>query len=188
MLEALTEYKGIIKVNGKQYDNIESAETALKAFSGKICIKLCPKAKNANKSESERSTNTIQAVDAKEVYKITVKQYMTRKATPEFDFMAKWNNDNPMPLRIMRGTIEKETRGMVYMKLHGFGERTVTCMCCGKELKNPVSRFYGIGPVCMGKVGIVADIEDISTITEKLEEIEWEGWIIRSAITEQIEL
>ena len=74
------------------------------------------------------------------------------------------------------------------MKLHGFGERTVTCMCCGKELKNPVSRFYGIGPICMGKVGIVADIEDISTITEKLEEIEREGWIIKSAITEQIEL
>lgn len=189
MLEALTDYTGIIEVNGKQYDNIESAETALKAFSGKICIKLCPKAKNINKSELERSTNTIQAVDAKEVYKITVKQYMTRKATPEFDFMAKWNNDNPMPMRTMIGWIEKETPGMVYMHLKGKAtDQEVTCMRCGRTLTNPISKKYGIGPECMGKIGFLGDIEDVDSAKEKIAEIEWSGWIIKSAITEQTEL
>ena len=110
---------------------------------------------------------------------------MTQKATPDFDFMAKWNNDNPMPLRTMIGTAEKETRGMIYMKLHGFAKPTITCACCGKELTNPISRHYGIGPICLSKLGIARDIEDVSGISEELVNITWEGWIIKSAIIEQ---
>ncbi len=113
---------------------------------------------------------------------------MTRKASPDFDFMAKWNNDNPMPLRTMQGTIEKETRGMVYMHLHGVGLKEIRCLRCGKELTHPVSRLYGIGPECIKKVGIVADIEDVDSIKEQLENVEWTGWIIKSAITEQEEV
>lgn len=182
MLEALKDYKGEIEVNGEKFDNVERAESLLKTISGPICIKLCPNVKNANTGESRANMNKI---DDATQYRITVKAYMTKEASPEFDFMAKWNDNNPMPLRTMQGTIEKETRGMIYMKLHGFGERTVTCMCCGKELKNPISRHYGIGPICMSKVGIIADIEDVENIKEELAKIEWSGWIIKSAITEQ---
>lgn len=121
-------------------------------------------------------------------YRITVKRYMTRKASPGFDFMAKMNEDVPMPLVTMVGKKIKETKGLVYMQLHGFGEATITCMCCGKELTNPISRHYGIGPVCMSKVGIVADIEDVDTIKEKLAELTWTGWIIKSAIIEEVEI
>ena len=42
--------------------------------------------------------------------RITVKSYMTQKSTPTFDFMSKWNNDTPMPLRVMYGTKLEETR------------------------------------------------------------------------------
>lgn len=121
-------------------------------------------------------------------YKITVKAYMTRKSSPDFDFMAKWNNDKPMPLRTMEGYIEKETRGMVYMHLKGLAIPTINCLCCGKELTHPVSRFYGIGPVCLSKIGIAADIDDVESIKEQLVNVEWEGWVIKSAIVEQEEV
>ena len=41
-------------------------------------------------------------------------------------------------------------------------------MCCGKELTNPISRHYGIGPVCLSKMGISRDIEDVAGIKEDL--------------------
>ena len=91
----------------------------------------------------------------------------------------------PMPLRTMTGWVEKETRGMVYMHLHGVGEPVIRCLRCGKTLSNPISRHYGIGPECMSKLGIVADIEDVDTIKKQLVDVTWEGWIIKSAITEE---
>lgn len=166
MLSLLQNYKGNIEVDGLLEQD--------KPFH--IILKS-----NIAKQQAEKSEDLQE-------YKITVKSYMTKPANPGFDFMAQWNNDNPMPLRTMTGYIEKETRGMVYMHLHGEGLETVTCMCCGKELKNPISRHYGIGPVCMSKVGIVADIEDVDTIKEKLAELTWTGWIIKSAIIEEVEI
>ena len=84
--------------------------------------------------------------------RITVKSYMTQKSTPTFDFMSKWNNDIPMPLRVMYGTKIEETRGMVKMQLHGdilANEGPVdVCMKCGKLITNKVSRYFGMGPVC----------------------------------------
>lgn len=127
------------------------------------------------------------------IYKIEVKKYMLKKATPEFDFMAKWNNDNPMPLKIMVGTVEKETRGMVYMKLHGdiLSEKTFRCIKCGKPLTNPVSQYFGIGPECGGHNYVNPfDTEEqlkaaVADYKVKLNNITWEGWIIKSAITNQ---
>lgn len=127
------------------------------------------------------------------MYKITVKKYMTQKATPEFDFMAKWNNDIPMPLRTMVGTVEKETRGMVYMKLHGdiYAEKICTCMKCGRPLTNPVSQFFGIGPECGGHnyVNPFNSEEElkeaVSAYKKQLINTTWEGWVIKSAILEQ---
>lgn len=159
----------------------DTAVVDFKTLSTDSHIKLFAKRKNANKTQIEAVNDTVE-------YCITVKKYMTEKASAGFDFMAKWNNDNPMPMRIMQGTIEKETRGMVYMKLHGLAKPTITCRCCGKELTNPISRHYGIGPICLGKIGITRDIDDIENIKEELVNINWEGWIIKSAITKKEEV
>lgn len=181
MLTMLRNWKGRVEVNGTVYDSI--SEISPTVFNnGQINIKLLPL-----QEKVRTDSGSEEICDNREV-RITVKQYMTRKASPEFDFMAKWNNDNPMPLRTMQGYIEKQTRGMVYMHLHGTGLQEVNCMRCGKRLTHPVSRHYGIGPECMQKVGIVADIEDVESIKEQLVKVEWQGWIIKSAITEQEEV
>ena len=176
MLTLLKDWQGTIEINGKEYTD---ARTAVKPSGGPVRIFLRPQ---QSTRQNAGSSTDISSVQAEGTVKITVKPYMTRPATPEFDFMAKWNNNVPMPIRTMIGTVEKETRGMVYMKLHGYGERTVNCLCCGKELTNKISRAYGIGPVCLSKMGITRDIEDVAGITEDLAKLEWEGWVIKSAI------
>ena len=130
------------------------------------------------------------------MYKITVKQYMTKPATPEFNFMAQWNNDNPMPLRTMVGDIIQETRGMYFMRLHGdITEKiTRTCMKCGRELTNPVSQYFGIGPECGGHNYVnpfnsEEELEKaVEAYREELNKTVWTGWVIKSAITEFIDL
>ena len=169
--ELLKDWKGEILID-------DNAVVDFKTLSTDSHIKLLAKRKNANKAKIEAVNDVVE-------YEIEVKKYMTEKASAGFDFMQKWNNDNPMPMRIMQGTIEKETRGMVYMKLHGLAKPTITCRCCGKELTNPISRHYGIGPICLSKIGIARDINDIENIKEELVNISWEGWIIKSAITEK---
>lgn len=122
--------------------------------------------------------------------KIKVKSYMTKKATPEFDFMEKWNNNNPMPLRIMVGEKIKETPGMVYMKLHGdiTSTQTQVCMKCGRPITNNVSKYFGMGPECGGHsyVNPFNSEEELKEAVEAyrrtLNQITWEGWIIKSAI------
>lgn len=175
MLTMMKNWKGAVEIDSTQYNNIEEATNDFKRNSENIHIKLLSANKSAKKSVVDVSEDVSE-------YEITVKQYMTKKATADFDFMAKFNNDNPMPMRVMQGTVEKETRGMVYMKLHGLARPTITCFCCGKELTNPISRHYGIGPVCLSKLGIVREIDDVDGISEELVNIEWEGWIIKSSI------
>lgn len=124
-------------------------------------------------------------------YKITVKKYMTEPATANFDFQDKWNNGIPMPMCIMQGEVLKETRGMYCMALGGQIERNATyCMCCGRQLANPISKLYGIGPECSAKLGLMI-VESEEEAKEKLKYIEgqvsnitWEGWVIKSAIKE----
>ena len=124
--------------------------------------------------------------------RITVKSYMTQKATPLFDFMEKWNNNIPMPLRTMYGIKIDETKGMVKMQLHGDlieseGPMEV-CMKCGKKITNPISRYFGMGPVC-GQHNYVNPFESeeelkaaIAEYRETLRNVTWTGWIIKSAI------
>ena len=127
-------------------------------------------------------------------YKIHVKQYMTQPASGSFDFQDKWNNGNPMPLRVMTGVVKKETRGMFYMTLHGKAEETSTCLVCGKVLKNPISRLYGVGPECSEKIGLIRleseeeAKEKLTIIEDQMQDIEWEGWVIKSAIKEWKEI
>lgn len=185
MITMLDKWQGAVEVDGQTYDSMQSFRSVGKQFNGEWHIKLLPKSVKAvqgggSVSESEDKTE----------YRITVKAYMTKPTEPgsSFDFMQKWNNNKPMPLRTMVGTIEKETRGMYFMNLHGQGLEEICCLRCGRRLTHPVSRHYGIGPECMSKLGIIANIEDVDEIKEKLVDIKWTGWVIKSAITEQEEV
>lgn len=182
MIALLKDWKGEVEVNDERYED-GSKLAGFKPASGQIHIKLYSANKNACKSVVDRLQDELQ-------YRITVKRYMTEKSSAGFDFMAKFNNDNPMPLRTMIGTIEKETRGMVYMKLHGQAEPVIKCMRCGRTLTNPISMKYGIGPECITKVPFIMDLDinDVDGIKKKLVDVKWEGWIIKSAITEKEEV
>ena len=193
MLSMFKDWKGSIEINGVLYDSIQDAlKIDSKTFSDSMRIVLHSASKNASQRATVRSADASDAVQ----YRITVKQYMTKKSSPEFDFMLKWNNDNPMPLRTMIGTVEKETRGMVYMKLHGdiYAEKICTCMKCGRQLTNPVSQYFGIGPECGNHnyVNPFSSQEElkmaVSAYRKQLQNIQWEGWIIKSAITEKEEI
>ena len=187
MLTMLKDYKGTIEINGEKYDSVKDAIKRFKSDSDTITIKLSSNNQSCVKS-------SVRALKEHTEKKITVKQYMTRKATDEFNFMKQWNDDNPMPLRTMIGTVEKETRGMVYMKLHGdiTEERTLHCLKCGRPITNPVSQYFGMGPECGGHNYInpfysKEELENaVKDYREKvLKNITWEGWIIKSAIVSE---
>ena len=189
MVTMLSNWNGTVEVNGTCYDSIQDAKNVLNSLVGDVHLIL-----HSKKSEATKKTE-VKDVSSDEV-RITVKQYMTKQATPEFDFMAKWNNDIPMPFRTMTGVKVKETRGMVYMKLHGdiWAEQIDVCMCCGRALTNPVSRYFGIGPECGGHNYINPFDSDeelkkaVGEYRQKLINVTWEGWIIKSAITKEEEV
>lgn len=186
MLNFLKDYEGKIIYLGKEY----TYDELIKVFDeskGTIDIFLKPDKKDAKTADLGAN---------KPMYRITVKSYMTKKATPDFDFMSKWNNNIPMPLCIMTGTIEKETRGMVYMKLHGemYAEKMTVCMRCGRPLTNPVSQYFGIGPEC-GNHNYVNPFDSeeelraaVDNYKKELLNITWEGWVVKSAILEKVEV
>ena len=184
MLSMIKGWKGPVEVNGQRYDNIGTFISGNNALSGKISIKLCASTETAPIARNNPGVGQDNIPENEKTYRLTVKTYMTKPSEPGFDFMAKWNNDNPMPMVTMIGTVEKETRGMVYMKLKGVGEKTCHCLRCGRKLDNPISKHYGIGPECMSKLGLVREITDVEGIKQDLQEITWEGWIIKSAIKE----
>lgn len=185
MLSMLKDWQGKVEINDKEYEDIQSATIENKALSGQVHIKLYS---NSFISKFHKDTKRQEEINEDIEHRFTVKAYMTKPATLEFDFMAKWNDNNPMPMRIMEGVRVKETPGMVYLKLHGLAKPTITCYCCGKELTNPISRKYGVGPICLSKMGIDLDIEDVENIKEQLVNIEWSGWCIRSAILSEEEV
>lgn len=185
MLSMLKDWQGKVEINDKEYDDIQSATIENKALSGQVHIKLYS---NSFISKFHENTKKQEEVKENVEHRFTVKAYMTKPATPEFDFMAKWNKNCYMPMRTMQGVELKSTPGMVYLKLHGLAKPTITCYCCGKELTNPISRKYGVGPICLSKMGIDLDIEDVEGISEELVNIEWTGWCIRSAILSEEEV
>lgn len=138
--------------------------------------------------------NTL--VKRDKVYRIKVKKYMTQEGTPEFDFMQKWNNNIPMPFRIMAGRKIQETKGMVKMTCWGqmFSEQESHCFKCGKKLVNPVSKYFGLGPECGGHNytnPFNTEEELIAAVHNNMKflaSIEWTGWIPKSAIVEEEEI
>lgn len=172
MFKQLSGWQGRVVVNGTEYENIGSVPNSITPTT----ITLLPKIEKRRVKVEDVTSNTE--------HLITVKQYMTKPASPEFDFMDRFNKGIPMPLRTMQGIIEKETKGMYYMKLHGQGLRTVTCLRCGRELTNPISRYHGIGPECVQKLGMCFAVTDVEKIKEALIDIKWDGYVIKSAILE----
>lgn len=180
----LSNWSGAVEIDGTRYANVSEIPRDLALYDGMNILLKSP-------TEAERTSRD--SVD-EQIYHIKVKQYMTKKATPGFDFMKKWNNDVPMPLVEMVGTKVKETRGMVYMKLHADTRfQTVQCcMKCGRPITNPVSQFFGMGPECGGHnyVNPFNSDEELKEAVDKykrevLSKIEWSGWVIKSAIVEE---
>lgn len=188
MLELLKNYPGNLKVNGKEFENAAQAVQAFGEYRGRLVIEL-----NTNTTITTPPPRQEVEEDKETEYIIKVKQYMTKPATPSFDFMDKWNNGVPMPLRVMVGKKLKETKGMVKMELRGeiVQEVNPVCMKCGRTLTNPVSQYFGIGPECGGHNYInpfETDAELWQAVAEtrkQLQNITWTGWIIKSAIEEQ---
>lgn len=176
-------WEGTVEINGVKYDNIADIDRDIQ-INDDMNILLIPK-------ETVRDSQDTQSSNAE--YRITVRQYMTKKSTPSFNFMATWNNDVPMPLMTMVGTIEKETPGMYYMNLRADTSFTTVdrCMNCGKVITNPISKYFGIGLEC-GRHNYVnpfnSDDELKKAVNdykqEVLSKITWSGWVIKSAIKE----
>jgi hypothetical protein len=190
--EQIKDWPGAVEIDGTQYPSVADARTSLTGVANFSSINLLTKQKQAPESKPACAVSM-----GATVYKITVRQYMTKPSTPDFDFMAKWNNNIPMPLRTMVGTVEKETSGMVYMHLHGDITDTVTqhCMKCGKPITNPISQFFGMGPECGNHnyVNPFDSDEELKAVVENyrrnyLQKITWSGWVIKSAIISKEEV
>ena len=178
-------WEGTVEINGTLYDNGSLVNESL--LSGALNIILNPK----KKSEESFSLDI-----PSEEMRITVKSYMTKKSSPDFNFMEKWNDNIPMPLRTMVGRKIKETPGMLFMELHGdiTQEITQTCMKCGRPITNPISQYFGLGPEC-GHHNYVNPFsteeelrEHVKAYREKLRTITWKGWIPKSAFVEMTSL
>lgn len=193
MINLLQGYKGSLEVNGHMYNSLNEVVQALKGYKGELTIVLNKGAKIKEYEAPANQENKVQEIQGSPIYRIKVRQYMTRPASPEFDFHTKWNNDQPMPMRIMVGRKLKETRGMVQMELWGeiTEELTQHCMKCGRVLSNPVSKYFGIGPECGGHNYTNPFETDeelklaVKDMQEQLRNIKWTGWIIKSAIEEE---
>ena len=115
MLKLIESWKGAVEVDGVKYDSIQALTSSSKTFSDKVHIVLHASAKNVTEKRTASEKQSIEASTDRTEYRITVKKYMTQPSSGGFDFMLKWNKNKPMPCVTMRGTVEKETRGMVYM-------------------------------------------------------------------------
>ena len=181
-MSVFSDWQGTVEINGKS-QNIENV-------SGAVSIHLFPK--GYVKRDEQPKAQVIEHSSAEE-YVVKVKAWMTKQSTPDFDFMDRFNKGIPMPLRVMVGTVNKETEKMYHMTLHGdILERvSQTCMCCGKTITNEVSKYFGMGPICGNHnyVNPFATKEELKIAVEayrkKLQTITWEGWIPKSAIEEK---
>jgi hypothetical protein len=176
-------------VNGTQYQNSNEALQALQGFAGEIEIRINWKEPSSHQKPQDEPKKAHEPI----IQRVSVKQYMTKPASPEFDFMDKFNNGVPMPMRVMFGEVLQETKGMLKMRLHGRAEKeSCKCMRCGKELKNPVSRHFGLGIECIKHYSLSIKDADLEAIQDgekiyqmmdaDLRKVNWEGWIIKSAI------
>lgn len=177
-------------VNGMDVTDVESIIASLKNGDTVSIILNAIPVQNQEVSAAQQTRVTSNDMRVNRSYIIKVREYMTKPSSPNFDFHAKWNNNIPMPFRIMKGRVLKETRGMVMMDCIAVPLKTDVCMRCGRRLTHPVSRLYGIGPECGGHAHINPfDTEEelfaaLDKVKEQLSQIKWRGWIIKSGIIE----
>lgn len=185
LIEYLNSYNGRLMVDGVDVSTLTLDHTQTSTI-----INLIP---NTMATTASRGDNRVQAVGSDDVYRFTVKTYMTKPSTPDFDLMARWNNDIPMPLCTMVGKVVKETKGMVYIDVHGDtdGKPVQFCMKCGRQITNPVSRYFGLGPECGGHKYVNPFVSEealhsaVDTYRkEVLQKMTWAGWVPKSAIKE----
>jgi len=176
-----------LKVNGIEFPNSDAAYKHFKNYEGNVSIELNIQCSIEQKETPKTTTKT----NGEQLIEITVKKYMTQPASPGFDFMLKWNNNNPMPMVTMVGRVLEETKGMVKMELWGSPRPSSTCLHCGRKLTHPVSLLYGIGPIC-GQHYHINPFESeeelkkhYETIRQQLSKVKWTGWVIKSAIKEK---
>ena len=181
----LENYKGTIEINGQTVDRINLSTVS--KINGSVSIRLTP---NNFIKKFHGDNPQVDSNDEKE-YEITVKAWMTKPSSPEFDFMARWNNDVPMPFRTMVGKKTKETKGMEYWELHGdtVGKIMCTCLKCGRPLNNPISQYFGLGPECGGHnyTSPFDTEEELENAVERyrrdvLQKVKWSGWLTKSAV------
>ena len=82
MLSMLKNYKGNVEINGVHYASIDEAISHYTVRNGSVSIRLI------NKRDLPRDRKPINPEPINVEKKITVKAYMTRPATVDFDFMA----------------------------------------------------------------------------------------------------
>lgn len=186
MLQHLKAYKGPIQINGIEYSNLTEA---IKQIQPGTDLRIRIPARRADNGDKQ----AMAAINPDPIYKIVVRAYMTKPASPEFDFHDKWNNGIPMPFRTMIGRKIQETKGLVKMELWAdvIDRVTTTCMVCGRTLTNPVSKYFGVGPECGGHdytspFGSEAELQAaVEQYRKKLQETRWTGWIVKAAIIEE---
>ena len=104
------------------------------------------------------------------------------------EFHVKVNKGKPIPMLVMVGKILRETDKSYLLEVRGKPEPTDFCLHCGRKLKNMVSRYYGLGPVCgqhyyitnITKENLEANFDEIR---KKMANIYWQGWIPKSSVT-----
>ena len=187
MNSLFSSWNGPVEIDGVNYKSVDEIPSDLNLDDNSIIV-----LHTVSKSSARKAP---QASD--KVYRVTVRQYMTKEGTPDFDFMIKMNNNVPMPLRTMVGTILKETPGMykMHLKADTTFEYLDCCMKCGKAITNDVSKYFGMGPECGNHnyINPFGSVEELKSAVsnykrEYLESIEWEGWVIKSAITSMEEM
>ncbi len=196
MLDVIAHYPNPVKVNDQVFMNGMSAYDAFKNTNQAIRIDLnfTPAFEQAQETPAEPSTPARIPADGP-YYRIKVKPYMCKPANEGFDFMEKFNDNIPMPHRIMEGRIVRETKGMYRMELHGLAKVDIHGQCCqcGRTLTHPVSKIFGIGPECGGHAyNTNMTPEELKEAMDKfwteMKEVKWTGWVIKSAIQEKEEI
>lgn len=151
-------------------------------------VELKPVQTTSQQEQNQGQVHMLTSNDMRvnHTYIIKVSSQMTK----QFDFNLRWNNNIPMPFRIMKCRVLKETRGMLMIDCWAVPLKVDVCMRCGKPLTHPVSRLYGVGPECGAHTYInpfeteqelYASLEDVN---KKLNSIKWIGWIMKSEIQE----
>lgn len=194
MFDLLQKYWGKLVVNGVEYPNVSEAS---KEFKGKDCgltIILNGDKNNENNTPKRNSDGINIEFDPDMVYQITVQAYMT---TYKDDFFLATSpqlaNKSPMPYRTMVGKVIQELNGLVKMELRcdiPF-TRYTNCIKCGRPIPDKVHQYFGLGAECASFDISEDDLknhEKMAKFRNYLYNIQWTGWIVKSAITSKIEI